>query len=107
MTYTTNFAPDEIKRGYFISTATDATPHNLGTITGYSIFYEGSSAADIVTSDSLSPTTALLPPVRQVFDSFELIPTEEVTPEADKPNQTQETDENNNDNDDENNNDEQ
>jgi hypothetical protein len=105
MTYTTNFAPDEIKKGYFISTATDATPHNLGTITGYSIFYEGSSAANIVTSDSLSPTTALLPPVRQVFDSFELIPTEEVTPEAAQTDQTQETDENNDD-DDENNNDE-
>jgi hypothetical protein len=102
ITYTTDSAPNEIKRGYFISTATDATPHNLGTITGYSIFYEGNSAADIVASDSLSPTTTLLPPVSQVFDSFELIVVgEEASPQAvaaepAQTEQTQETDEPNN-----------
>ena len=41
MTYSTTFAPTEIRRGYLISTATDATPRNLGMITGYAIFYEG------------------------------------------------------------------
>jgi hypothetical protein len=94
MTYTTDSAPNEIRRGYFISTATDATPHNLGTITGYSIFYEGNSAADTVASDSLSPTTALLPPVRQVFDSFELV-VGEVAAQAPQTEQTQGTDETN------------
>ncbi len=43
MTYSTNLAPDETRRGYFISTATDATPRNLGTMTGYGIFYEGTA----------------------------------------------------------------
>jgi plastocyanin len=82
ITYTTDFAPDEIKRGYFISTATDVTPHNLGIITGYSIFYEGNStaaaAAETTTttpSGSLpaSPITPLPAAVRQIFDSFQLI----------------------------------
>jgi PKD repeat protein len=79
MTYSTNFAPDEIKRGYFILTATAATPRNLGTITGYSIFYEGNSAAQTtISSGSLSPSTPLPAAIRQVFDSFELVaaPTE-------------------------------
>ena len=30
LTYTTNLAPDETKRGYFVSTATNITPRNLG-----------------------------------------------------------------------------
>jgi PKD repeat protein len=78
MTYSTSFAPNEIKRGYFILTATAATPRNLGTITGYSIFYEGNSAAEAVSSGSLTPTTPLPAAVSQVFDSFELVaaPTE-------------------------------
>src|SRR5919112_838457 len=41
MTYST--ALNETKRGYFILTATAATPRNLGTMTGYSMFYEGNS----------------------------------------------------------------
>jgi hypothetical protein len=41
MTYSTNLAPDQIRKGYFISTATNATPRNLGNMTGYGIFYEG------------------------------------------------------------------
>jgi PKD repeat protein len=80
MTYNTNFAPNEVRRGYFILTATAATPRNLGMITGYCIFYEGNSAAETTPSSSLAPT--LLPaPVRQVFDSFELVaaPTEPLT----------------------------
>ncbi len=43
MTYSTNSAPDEIRTGYLISTATDMTPPNVGTIKGYSVFYEGNS----------------------------------------------------------------
>jgi hypothetical protein len=70
MTYSTNFAPNEIRRGYFILTASDATTPNLGTTKGYTILYEGSPvAAEGTTSNSLLPPI----PVRQVFDSFELM----------------------------------
>ncbi|MDQ3835581.1 MAG: PKD domain-containing protein [Thermoproteota archaeon] len=76
ITYSTNLNPNETRTGYFILTATVATPRNLGTITGYSIFYDGnsSSVAERVSSSSLIPTLISLPtPVKQVFDSFELI----------------------------------
>src|SRR5215216_4711890 len=85
MTYSTNLAPNETRIGYFILTATAATPRNLGMITGYSIFYEGSSVMQTVsTGSSLAPLSSSLPPtpfpaaVRQVFGSFELLaaPTE-------------------------------
>lgn len=83
MTYSTNFTPSEIRTGYLISTATDATPRNLGIVTGYTIFYEGNSTA--ATAITASQTTmlqsgSLLPPapVMQVFDSFELMAGEEV-----------------------------
>src|SRR5829696_4822015 len=78
MTYSTNLAPNETRIGYFILTATAATPRNLGMITGYSIFYEGNSVAQTVSSSSLAPPQ--LPPptpspvaARQVFASFELL----------------------------------
>jgi PKD repeat protein len=74
MTYST--ALNETKSGYFILTATAATPRNLGTMTGYSIFYEGNSTASTAeaTRPSFSLAPILLPAsVRQVFDSFELI----------------------------------
>jgi PKD repeat protein len=86
MTYSTNLDPYERKTGYFISTATDATTRNLGMITGYGIFYEGTST--LSTSSSIPSTTSIpddeevltaissmLPPepVREVFDTFELI----------------------------------
>ncbi len=83
MTYITNLDPNETRRGYFVSTATDTTPRNLGTITGYGIFYEGAilnsatpggeeeGQAKIMQTGSL--VLAPLTPVRQVFDSFELI----------------------------------
>jgi len=76
MTYSTNLVPNETKRGYFLSTATDLTPHNLGITTGYGILYETNSfsAAETTGSSGLS----LSAPVRQVFDSFELIPAPEV-----------------------------
>jgi len=74
MTYST--ALNETKSGYFILTATAATPRNLGTMTGYSIFYEGNSTA--TTAEATRPPGSLAPillpaSVRQVFDSFELI----------------------------------
>src|SRR5215204_3819291 len=90
MAYSTNFAPNETRTGYFISTATNATPPNLGTTKGYAVFYEGNSttntaAAEITTataaSGSLAPTP-LPPVVGQVFDSFELIAAAEVAQAA-------------------------
>ncbi|MDQ3872671.1 MAG: PKD domain-containing protein, partial [Thermoproteota archaeon] len=104
ITYRTNSAPNQTRTGYFILTATAATPRNLGTITGYSLFYEGNSIASSNKTETSSTipsgspglprplpttTTTVLPPqttptvplpaaVRQVFDSFQLIaaPTE-------------------------------
>src|SRR5829696_3572789 len=83
MTYNTNFAPNETRTGYFILTATDATAPNRGMTKGYSVFYEGNSA----TAETTTPSGSLVPrplpvPVRQVFDSFELVtavPTEPLT----------------------------
>jgi hypothetical protein len=87
MTYSTNFAPNETRIGYFISTATNATTPNPGTTKGYSVFYEGNStttntttpatAAEITTATTAASGSLLLTPlppaVGQVFDSFELI----------------------------------
>jgi hypothetical protein len=75
MTYSSNSAPGEMRRGYFFLTATNVTPPNIETITGYSIFYEGATAAEQTTT----PSGNLLPPAsfRQVINSIELIPSEE------------------------------
>jgi PKD repeat protein len=75
MTYSTNLAPNETRIGYFILTATAATPRNLGMITGYSIFYEGNSVVETVSSgNSVAPPPTPFPAAaRQVFGSFELI----------------------------------
>jgi PKD repeat protein len=87
ITYSTNSAPNETRIGYFILAATNATAPNLGTTTkGYSVFYEGNStttansttAAETTTTTtipfgSLALATPLPAPVRQVFDSFELV----------------------------------
>ena len=95
MTYSTNLDPTETKRGYFISTATDATTRNLGTITGYGIFYEGTSifspGSPLPSTTStaveeegeetgLASISSILPPepVGEIFDSFELISGEDV-----------------------------
>jgi hypothetical protein len=107
ITYSTNFAPNEIRTGQFILTATDATAHNLGTITGYSIFYEGAASAATAAGEETTTASGSLPSsptttaVRQVFDSFELITAEEVTQATAEPQteQTQETDETNDDGD--------
>jgi PKD repeat protein len=92
MKYSTNSAPNETRTGYFMLTATNATPRNLGDITGFSLFYEGDpiaaaeeeqqTTATNSTSSSLSPTleaSSSSPPsaVGQVFGSFELIAGEE------------------------------
>jgi hypothetical protein len=78
MTYSTNSAPSEIRRGYFILAATSITSPNLETITGYSIFYEDTSGATAVEPTTTPTGNLLLPaPFRQVFDSFELIASEE------------------------------
>jgi PKD repeat protein len=81
MTYSTNLAPDQIRKGYFISTATNVTPRNLGNMTGYGIFYEGTSstAAEGGEETTLPSGGGLILsiPVMEVFDSFELIATEE------------------------------
>ena len=82
--YSTNSAPNEIRRGYFILTATTGTPPNLGTTKGYAVFYEGKCPPPVVpraematvtaASSSLAPTP-LPPPIVQAFDSFELVAT--------------------------------
>ena len=81
LTYTTNLAPDEPKRGYFVSAATHVTPHNLGLVTGYGIFYEGSVLEAATPKEQEHQTTIQtgnlllqpLTPIKQVIDSFELI----------------------------------
>jgi hypothetical protein len=81
MAYSTAIALNETRSGYLISTATDATPRNLGMVTGYTIFYEGNSTAADVQEQTRLPSGNLrqLPPaVKQVFDSFELIAAPEV-----------------------------
>jgi PKD repeat protein len=82
MTYSTNFAPNGTRTGYFLSTATNATSRNLGMTTGYGIFYEQSSTTTTATTTagettifSRSPPPT---PVMQVFDSFELLAGAEV-----------------------------
>lgn len=95
LTYSTNLDPIDTKTGYFISTATDTTTRNLGMITGYGIFYEGTSSfsqdSPLPSSTSieeeaegeeavLTSISSILPPkpVGEVFDTFELIAGEEV-----------------------------
>jgi len=80
LTYTTNLAPDETKRGYFVSTATNVTPRNLGLITGYGIFYEGLVLDATIPEEEEHQTTMQsslllqpLTPIKQVIDSFELM----------------------------------
>jgi hypothetical protein len=81
MTYSTSSAPSEMKRGYILLTATNVTPPNLQAITGYGIFYEGASGATAATAaeQTITPSgnLSLSAPFIQVFDSFELIISEE------------------------------
>jgi hypothetical protein len=78
MTYTTPIAPDEIRSGYLISTATDMTPPNPGTTKGYSIFYEGSSLSPAEITIGFGSLRPMPQAVGQVFDSFGLIAAPEV-----------------------------
>jgi hypothetical protein len=85
MTYGTSSAPGEIRRGYFILTATDATAPNVGTTKGYGVFYEGNttstnSAAEITTAAASLPPP---PSIAEVFDSFELIAAAEAAEDGD------------------------
>jgi len=80
MTYNTASAPDEMRRGYLLSTASNQTAPNFGTTKGYTVFYEGNIITNAVTSETTTATTSdslaltlLSPAVAQVFDSFELI----------------------------------
>src|SRR3712207_4630308 len=79
MTYSTNSAPNETRRGYLILTATNVTPPGPETITGYSIFYEGTgvNATQQTTTTPPSGNLTLPASLRQVSDSFELIASEE------------------------------
>jgi Ca2+-binding RTX toxin-like protein len=85
MTYkTTASALNEIRRGYFILTATNATNPNPGVTKGYTIFYEGTStiAVPSTVQTTATPSSGGLPnppaAVRQILDSFELIAAPEV-----------------------------
>jgi PKD repeat protein len=95
MTYSTASAPNVIREGYFISTATNATAPYPGITKGYSIFYEGNSTTTVAgtaTPATIQQTTTSAPSIRlgaptlpplpiavqQVFDSFELIAAPEV-----------------------------
>jgi PKD repeat protein len=85
-------SPNQIREGYFILTATNATAPNPGMTKGYSVFYEGTftapGAATVATIQETTATTATpsgsLEPtlssalVRHMFDSFELIAAPEV-----------------------------
>jgi PKD repeat protein len=96
VTYSTASAPNVIREGYFMLTATDETRPNIGMTKGYSIFYEGTSiAAGAATPATIQQTTTSTPSIRlgaptlpplpiavqQVFDSFELIAAPEVAQE--------------------------
>ena len=61
MTYSSSSEPSEMRRGYFILTATLLTSPTLQTIAGYSIFYEGASGAS-ATEQTTTPTGILLLP---------------------------------------------
>ncbi len=78
MTYTTASAPDEIRTGYFISTATNSTAPDVGVPTGYTVFYEGSSVSAAELTIGFGSLSSLPPAVKQVFDSFELLAAPEV-----------------------------
>src|SRR5215213_8071434 len=83
MTYSTNLAPNETRIGYFILTATAATPRNLGMITGYSIFYEGNSVAQTVSSGSSvapPPTPLIAAPAEPLTVEITSSDTEGVAP---------------------------
>jgi PKD repeat protein len=83
MTYSTasSAAPNEIRTGYYLLTATSVASPNPDMITGYGVFYEDNSTATAA-AETTTPSASLAPtplpaPAREVFDSFELIASEE------------------------------
>src|SRR5919197_3853572 len=82
MTYSTASAPNEIRTGYILLTATGAVSPNPKMATGYAVFYEAKPTAAVAEKTTITTPPASLPPaplpaaVRQVFDSFELIASE-------------------------------
>ncbi|HEX2170009.1 MAG TPA: PKD domain-containing protein [Nitrososphaera sp.] len=95
MTYSTDLDPSETKTGYFISTATAATPRNLGMVTGDGIFYEGTASPPLPATTNIAEedggeepvqtdiSSIVSPePVREVFDTFELIARAEAVEEG-------------------------
>jgi hypothetical protein len=75
MIYETNFSPNETRRGYLLSTATNTTVPDLGMTKGYAVFYESNSTATNATAPITSISNNLPAPtlVGQVLDSFEII----------------------------------
>jgi PKD repeat protein len=85
-------SPNQIREGYFILTATNATSPNVGMAKGYSVFYEGTSTAAAAIATIQETTAATTPPtpsgsleptllpalVRHMFESFQLIAAPEV-----------------------------
>jgi phosphotransferase system IIA component len=84
MMFSTTVTPNEISRGYFILTATNATSPNLGATKGYSVFYEGNSTTSTTAAEITTAAASLPPPpsIAQLFDSFELIAAAEVAEQA-------------------------
>jgi hypothetical protein len=83
MTYGTNISPNEIRRGYLVSTATNSTAPNLGSTKGYAVFYEGNSTITNAIAAAIAGISNSLPPptlISQLFDSFELIVAPELLP---------------------------
>src|SRR5918992_2003157 len=82
ITYGTNAAPNEIRRGYLVSTATNSTTPNIGTTKGYALFYEGNSTTTnaVAAIMNMSGSLPLPTPIQQLFDSFELIVAPELAP---------------------------
>jgi PKD repeat protein len=91
VTYSTASAPNVIREGYFMLTATDETRPSIGMTKGYSIFYEGASiSTGAATPATIQQTTTSTPfvslpsrqplpiAVQQIFDSVELIVVSEV-----------------------------
>jgi hypothetical protein len=80
ITYRTDSAPDEMRTGYLLLTASNATPPNE-LITGYSVFYERASGGTEAGAEETTQA-ASLPPLslgaEQILASFELIASEEV-----------------------------
>src|SRR5215211_1562539 len=79
-------ALNEVRAGYFILTATNATQPNPGITKGYSVFYEGTSTVAVPSTVQTAMLSGGLPDppavVRQVFDSFELISEAEIVAQA-------------------------